>query len=117
MPDSHAMTNADLRRCIENCTACHAACLETMAHCLGRGGAHAARDHIRLLADCADICRTSADFMLRGSAHHAAVCAVCAEICELCAAECEAFPDADAMMRDCADACRRCAASCAQMAA
>ena len=37
--------------CIRNCTDCHTICLETVAHCLGKGGAHAESRHIRLLLD------------------------------------------------------------------
>jgi hypothetical protein len=78
------------------------------------GGSHAEASHIRALLDCADACRASADFMLRGSSLHAAVCRVCAEACETCADSCERVGRDETMQR-CADACRRCAASCRQM--
>jgi len=105
----------EMQRCIEACQASHDACIETMQHCLRQGGAHADPEHIRLLNDCADICRTSADFMLRMSDLHAEVCALCAEICEQCADDCERFPD-DAAMQRCAGICRTCATSCSAMA-
>lgn len=103
-----------MRECIQECQTCHTTCLETVTHCLQRGGPHAEAGHIRLLLDCAEICQTSANFMLRGSPFHAATCGVCAEICERCAQDCERLGD-DEMMRQCAESCRRCAASCQRM--
>jgi hypothetical protein len=104
-----------MRECIQNCTECHNVCVETIDHCLRLGGPHAAAGHIRLLLDCAQICATSADFMLRGSDFHPPVCGVCAEVCDRCAESCEQFGD-DAQMRRCAGLCRRCAESCRHMA-
>ena len=81
----------------------------------GRGRPHAAAAHIELLRDCAEICRTSADFLLRASKNHSITCGACAVVCEACADDCAAFNDDDDMRR-CADTCRRCAASCRSMA-
>jgi hypothetical protein len=76
--------------------------------CLEVGGEHPAPDHIRLLQDCAEICQTSANFMLRVSDFHGSTCEVCAE-------DCERFTD-DEMMQQCAQSCRSCAESCREMA-
>lgn len=103
--------------CIDECQHCHATCLATVPHCLEMGGKHAEARHIALLLDCAQICATSADFMLRNSPHHHRTCAACAEICRACAEDCERVDPEDAMMKECAEACRRCADECAQMAA
>ncbi|MEU8006119.1 four-helix bundle copper-binding protein [Catellatospora sp. NPDC049111] len=94
---------------------CHRICEETITHCLQAGGKHVEAAHIQLLTDCADICRTAADFMVRGSEFHPAVCAVCADVCERCAIDCERF-SGDEQMAKCAKACRECAQSCRQMA-
>jgi len=110
----HEMGGA-MQECIQNCLDCHRNCLEMVQHCLQRGGKHAEATHIRLLLDCAQICATSADFMLRGSDFHGRVCGACAEICRRCAEDCERFGD-DEMMQRCAEICRRCAESCRQMA-
>ena len=109
-------TDEGMERCIQNCTECRRACLETVTYCLKLGGAHAAPEHINLLLDCAEICRTSADFMVRGSEMHRRVCGVCADICERCAADCERMGADDAHLKTCAEVCRRCAESCRQMA-
>ncbi len=108
--------SAQMQECIDNCTECHRICLETVTHCLRKGGEHAAAGHIRLLLDCAEICQTNANFMLRGSDLHAYTCGACAEVCERCAEECERMGD-DEQMRRCAELCRRCAESCRRMAA
>lgn len=112
------MTHHDthMQECIENCTRCHAICLETLAHCLQQGGKHAAPAHIALLSACADICRTSADTMLRGADVHAITCRACAEICRRCAEDCESTGQNDAQMQRCAEMCRTCADSCEAMA-
>ena len=107
--------NAAMRECIQNCSECHDICVETATHCLSLGGRHAGLEHQTLLRDCAQICATSADFMLRGSAQHRETCRVCAEVCDRCAASCEQMGD-DAMMKRCAAACRKCAESCGRMA-
>ena len=112
---NHQTMKAEMQRCIQACTNCHAVCLETVTHCLEVGGQHAEVAHIRLLLDCANICQTSADFMLRGSELHGRICAVCAEVCERCAQACERMGD-DAQMQTCAQACRSCAESCRHMA-
>jgi Domain of Unknown Function (DUF326) len=105
----------DMLRCIVLCKECHEVCLRAISHCLQKGGKHAAPDHIRLLLDCSEICETSANFMLRGSALHATTCGACAEVCERCAEDCDRLGD-DGVMRRCADVCRRCAEVCHRMA-
>src|SRR5436309_5571555 len=107
--------NEDLQRCITLCRECHDVCLHTVPHCLGKGGRHAAAAHVVLLLDCAEICDTSANFMVRGSQLHAATCGACAEVCDRCAEDCERLGD-DEMMRHCARTCHRCAESCHRMA-
>jgi hypothetical protein len=94
---------------------CHATCVQTIQHCLQKGGGHAEASHISILTDCAQICVTSADFMLRESRLHAQVCGVCTDACEACAKSCETMND-DEMMQACIDACNRCAQECRQMA-
>ena len=103
-----------MQNCIDNCKECWAICTETVQHCLKKGGGHAAANHIRTLLDCAEICRTSADFMLRGSDLHGYTCGACAKVCEKCAESCEQMRD-DEQMGECAEACRRCAESCHEM--
>lgn len=108
-------TTITMETCIERCEESHRICLETVQYCLQLGGKHAEPAHVRLLMDCAQICATSADFMIRGSDMHGYTCAACAAVCERCAQDCEQFAD-DEQMQRCARACRDCAESCRQMA-
>lgn len=107
--------SATMQECIDRCQSCQEICLESVGHCLELGGKHAAPDHIRMLMACAEICDTSARFMMMGSPFHSRTCEVCAEVCAACAKDCEQLGDDEMMMR-CADICRRCAESCRQMA-
>ena len=109
-------TNPVVQRAIEDCTECHAICVQTMQYSVQQGGPYVAPDFLRLLEDCAQTCQTSEDFMLRGSPFSAAICTVCAEVCDQCAVSCDQVGrGTDAQLRACADQCRRCAESCRQM--
>ncbi len=103
-----------LRRCIKLCGDCHEMCVRALAYCIGMGGQYVEEKHLRLIVDCAQICQTSADFMLRGSSFHDRVCGVCAEVCESCADSCESFSN-DAQMKLCAELCRECAMTCREI--
>lgn len=106
----------ELQQCIDNCQQCHEICTRTISYCLQQGGQHSEPAHIRLMLDCAQICATGADFMIRGSDLHRLTCGACAEVCDRCAEDCAKLADGDETMRRCADACRRCAESCNRMA-
>ena len=103
-----------MQGCIDTCNACRDECEQTLfQHCLSMGGKHVEEKHVRLMADCIEICQTAANFMLRGSDQHAFVCGACAEICEACAESCEAIGGEE--MKRCAEVCRQCAESCREM--
>src|SRR6266566_623614 len=75
-----------MNRCIEACLSCYRICLGTaMNLCLETGGKHVEPAHFRLMMACAEICRTSAHFMLINTPHHKHTCRECAEICSECA--------------------------------
>ena len=97
---------------IKACLDCHSMCLRmAMGYCLERGGRHAEQKHLRLMINCAELCQTSANFMLSDSPLHGRVCLICAEACEACAKSCEQVGD----MRDCVEECQDCAKSCRTM--
>ena len=105
-----------MEQCIDNCTNCHRICLETAArHFRGERSPRLDESLVRLLLDCAEICRTSADFMIRGSELHPHTCRACAAVCARCADECDRMGE-DPYMAACSEICRRCALSCADMA-
>ena len=116
MPQTTLISTLDpkVRTCTDDCTACGNSCLNTMSYCLHMGGRHADPSHLTLLANCAEICRTSAAFMLTCSEFSNETCDVCASVCEACAVSCEAFRDEQ--MASCAELCRTCAESCTEMA-
>lgn len=97
---------------IDACLDCHSMCLRmAMGYCLERGGRHAEQKHLRLMINCAELCQTSANFMLSDSPLHGRVCLICAEACEACAKSCEQVGD----MRECVEECLSCAKSCRSM--
>src|SRR5215216_747203 len=66
----------EMKNCIDECLRCYQICLGTaMTHCLEQGGKHVEPKHFRLMMACAEICRTSAHFMLLNTPHrrHAGV--------------------------------------------
>ena len=104
--------DSPMRDAIKACLDCHSMCLQmAMNYCLERGGRHVEQKHLRLMLNCAELCQTSANFMLSNSPLHGRVCGVCAEACEACAKSCEQVGD----MRECVEECLRCAKSCRTM--
>ena len=104
-----AMSRDVVERCISECLACHTVCLRTATQPgLELGGKHTEARHFRLMLDCAQICQTTADFLLRGSAVCDILCGTCALVCEACARSCEETGDLD----ECLWAARRCAEAC-----
>ena len=114
MDDGHE--HDAIQHCIEECLNCHAACTMTAQYVLGEGGEMADPGVVGVLLDCAEICQTSANFLLRGSPYHGSTCAACAEVCRACEEACRAFGD-DEQLAHCADMCASCAESCEEMAA
>lgn len=111
------MANAmpeDLQHCITQCWECRTECMKTLYHhCLQQGGKHTAQSHVRLMADCIEICQTAADFMVRESTLYTYICESCAAVCEACAESCAEIGGEE--MERCAEICQRCAQSCREM--
>ena len=111
-PRSPEKLMGPLQEAIQACLDCHSMCLRTaMTYCLAQGGKHVAPAHLRLMVNCAEICQTSANFMLSDSPLHKRICAACADVCEACAQSCEQLGD----MRECLEECRKCEKSCKAM--
>jgi hypothetical protein len=111
----HDDEHAAMQGCIEDCLNCHAVCAMTVQYCLTEGGEKADPDLVGVLLDCAEICQTSANFMLRGSPYHALTCSACADICRACEEICRSVSD-DEQLEHCAGVCAECAESCDRMA-
>jgi hypothetical protein len=111
---SEVMASDEVRECLKDCLDCYQTCNETITRCLTMGGKHAELEHLNLLIDCAKMCNTNADFMLRNSTYYPQTCGITADICDECADTCDRFDDD--FMKECASVCRRCAESCREMA-
>ena len=112
--ESEFIMSEEVRECIKDSLDCFRICNQTLIRCLGIGGKHAKIEHLNLIMDCARICNTNADFMLRNSTYHPQTCGLTADICDECADTCDRFEDD--FMKECASVCRRCAESCREMA-
>lgn len=105
----------EVQQCIDICLLCHKTCEEMLPYCLQKGGVHSETQHVLGLLTCAEICRTTAHFMMWSSLLNDRLCAICAEICHQCADDCDELSE-DKMMKMCSEICRRCAESCQKMA-
>jgi hypothetical protein len=114
MHGSENITSDEVRECIKDCLDSYQTCTETTIRCLTMGGKHAKTEHLNLLMDCAKICSTNADFMLRNSTYYPQTSGLTADICDECADTCDRF-DED-FMKECASVCRRCSESCRELA-
>jgi len=112
--DGEAHEHDHVQQCIEECLNCYAACTMTAQYAIGEGGEKADPALVGVLLDCAEICQTSANFLLRGSPYHDSTCGACAEICRACEEACRTFSD-DEQMLHCAELCASCAESCDSM--
>lgn len=108
------MTQDRLKACIDACYACATACDHCAASCLREEDVKMMASCIAHDMDCAQICRTAAAFMARGSDFAQQLCRLCAEVCAACADECGKHPMDHCQA--CAQACRDCADACRRMA-
>jgi hypothetical protein len=89
--------------------------METVQYSLQQGGKYAAPEHIQVLMDCAEICQTGENLVIRESSQFERIRSACADVCDSCAQDCEQFGN-DRQMQACAQACRECAKACRQQA-
>jgi hypothetical protein len=106
----------EVRRCVESASDAYTSCTETLTYSLSGGGELANPWHIRLLIDCAEICQTTQNALLRASELTPLLTTVCAEACEKCAESCRAVDSADEQLETCAEVCLHCAECCHELA-
>jgi hypothetical protein len=109
------MMSQQFKSCIDACYECAAACDHCAAACLQEQDVKMMARCIALDMDCAEICRSAAAFVARGSESFSAICWVCADVCQACGDECAKYPVAHC--QECARACRKCVDECRKMAA
>lgn len=104
---------ADHREAHDAARACHVAAMDALRVSLSSGWDPDARDRVTMLLDTADICRTTGDFLQRGSVHVPDVCRTCAIVCGECRDECERLGAEE--LSACAEACDRCVRACSRL--
>ncbi|WP_377369060.1 four-helix bundle copper-binding protein [Phenylobacterium ferrooxidans] len=110
--DPHAMSMDD---CVTLCVASHRSCLTSARHVLEQPQLNAPAELVALLQDCAELCQTTANSMVRGAPTHTLLCGACADLCAACAQACDAYKN-DTVLTLCAVTCRDCGAACGHMA-
>ena len=103
-------------RTLIECLRCREVCEDTVTHALRVGGSAAEDERIGAWLDCADVCRTTATFIRRGSPLAGRTAGIAADLCERAAEACAPFAG-DGALAACAQTCRRCAAWCRRLAA
>lgn len=110
------MDNKLIEKCVDDCLSCYRECSTCLTHCISLGGDHVESKHLNLMMECAEVCRTSVELMLRQSQFSMEMCELCAKVCDACAESCSSIDADDSMMEKCAQVCRQCAESCREMA-
>jgi hypothetical protein len=113
MQEPEVSKSDEVLECLKNSLDCYQECTETLTRCTAMGDKHSAPEHLNRLMDCARICVTNADFMLRNSNYYQQTCGITANICDECSDSCDMFEED--FMKQCANVCRRCAESCREM--
>lgn len=103
---------AETTSCSTNCESCAKTCEKTLNYFLKKGGKYTEAANIRTLKDCVALCKASADFHARGSAHATKVAALCHDLCLECAKMCKDMNDPK--LADCIKSCEECADCCAK---
>jgi hypothetical protein len=96
---------------IDECAECSLLCRELVNASLDPD-AHQPTDrsHARLLLDCADVTRTAADMLARGTDLHEEICRLAIDVARLAAQSCRHFATPESLVV--ADSCERCADAC-----
>jgi hypothetical protein len=100
---------------IQDCLEAYRVCMETIQHCLTRGGQLSDPELISAIMDCGEYCKVTATLINSNSDFSIEVCQICAKICQACASNCESVAKEDHILKNCALLCRRCAESCVQV--
>jgi hypothetical protein len=114
--NDHQHHSAEMEKCYKECVRCAKECESCFNHC-AHMVAQGKKEHLRTLKtclDCGEFCAVAAKMMSRHGAFMGLMCEACAKACDECGAECEKFPNDEAMKR-CAQACRDCAKACREM--
>lgn len=110
---------SELANCVEACYDCASTCTACADACLGEQHVQDLVRCIRLNLDCADICETTGNMLVRMTEPDIAVLRAQLEACiqatRACADECDRHASMHEHCRVCAESCRRCADMCQRM--
>ena len=100
----------ETKTCVAALQACHATCLQFATFdCMQGNYPRVGPNQFRLMLDCAELCQTAANFLIRDSDHYLRVCREALVICEDLASDCRKFPGMEAILAacdECVSACR-----------
>lgn len=112
-PAASAQTTAEIAR--GNCKACAETCQKTLDYCTKKGGKYAEASITNGLKDCITACKSTDDFLNRGSAYlQAKAASLCVDAATNCAKSCDKF-NTDNQMLACANECRKCVGNCTKI--
>jgi hypothetical protein len=104
-----------IEECVAKCLDCRSLCMKVVDHCWRLRKIKRECPDIRPLLNCAEMCATTARFMLRGSEFCRELCVLCAQVCQCCADQFRGVHD-ETEIEACAAACRQCAECCERIA-
>lgn len=91
----------EAERCIDALQACYAACMRNVSYGNVKKSGPIQEEHVRLMLDCAEMCQTAANFLIRESDHYLRICREAAEICKDLASSCEGVDGMDGIRSTC----------------
>ena len=108
---TEAFADSDRDGCIRAFQRAHEECLSALAHCMDRPALETSGDLYQCLLDCADLCRTAADFLSRASKLSSKICVLASAACDDLVTACRRHAD-DARLREVSRTARQTAGAC-----
>lgn len=99
----------EAERCIDALQACYAVCMRSVSYGYVKESGPLQEEHVRLMIDCAEMCQTAANFLIRESDHYLRICREAAEICKDLVSSCEGVDGMEGILSicdECVSACR-----------
>lgn len=112
--DAHMSAFMD---CAKACDDCARICNLCAAHCT-KMAVDGKKEHlatVRTCVDCASICKSASEIVIKSGPFSDLICTACADACKRCGDACEKHADHDPIMKQCAAECRRCEKACRMM--
>lgn len=107
---AYAQTTAEIAR--GNCKSCAETCQKTLDYCTQKGGKYAEASVTNALKDCITACKSTDDFLNRGSAYlQTKAAGLAVDAATNCAKSCDKF-NTDNKMLACANECRKTIGNC-----